>query len=630
MADIAPVPPVTSQTPTPVPLAVTPVEAAITSVPDKILQLTRQIQVTGLIAQAPDSGEFVLNTVLGSLKILLPILTDVQQKKLESQLINLFQAQRPLTIVIQPGYPPTQSFLLLPPSPNVPNALPPVVDPNIPVSPAMPPRPAVVPGLILSAVVLPPPISVPPSGTVPPAPQPLLFHPSAPSAPAAPPATGAVFTPPVPSQAGEEIPILPALPLLDEIALKAKTYADRLIPKLQEKILSVLTPQADGDGGELVQRPHPASPSRVFVPTEFAAQPLTPEPSETSFIDLALQSRFAAAVKSIFVETPPSTALQSSFQPHAPLQLLFQPGVELSLRVNAVEVPPVQLPLPSLPNQIIATVTGSGPGGQILLKAGDTTLYVRDSVNVPVGTSLLITIEPKETPALQPLPPLLDGDDVTVFQQALTALAQIDPALARAVTDNRVPQPNKALSGALLFFLSAVRQGDVGGWLGGDALEALSRTGKFQLIAKLARELTQSAQVVRDAGGGSWRSYPVPLYADQQFQILNFYVHGNGGQRSTPDQAPGKTGVGSVRFLIDMRLSKLGPMQLDGLARPKQLDMIVRSEQPLPAGLDYELRTTYANVISALGYAGMLNFQTGRQHWLSIYKETPATGSVVT
>jgi hypothetical protein len=83
-----------------------------------------------------------------------------------------------------------------------------------------------------------------------------------------------------------------------------------------------------------------------------------------------------------------------------------------------------------------------------------------------------------------------------------------------------------------------------------------------------------------------------------------------------------------MRFLIDVRMSRLGPMQLDGFLRSRQLDIIVRSENPLPPWLNEDLRRTYTKTMEAIGYVGGLNFQNGRQGWLNV--QQPAAGKAIT
>lgn len=120
----------------------------------------------------------------------------------------------------------------------------------------------------------------------------------------------------------------------------------------------------------------------------------------------------------------------------------MQPGAELNLRINAVFPPSIQgATSPPLPigNQILATVTGTGPGGQLILKAGDVSLFVRQPVNAPIGSQLLLTIDPAQTDNPPALLTLADRLIFSNLQQIFEALAQIDPDAARALLANRMP-----------------------------------------------------------------------------------------------------------------------------------------------------------------------------------------------
>jgi hypothetical protein len=177
------------------------------------------------------------------------------------------------------------------------------------------------------------------------------------------------------------------------------------------------------------------------------------------------------------------------------------------------------------------------------------------------------------------------------------------------------------MAGPLLFFLSALKQGDVKNWLGTEITDALTKGGKLALLNKLTRDIGAAPQTERDSTVGEWKSYPVPLQTNGQFQTLTLHVHSE-GKGSSSDGEPDQTS-GKVRFLIDVRMSSLGLLQLDGLVRPKKLDMIVRSESALPPGVPQDLRDSYTKAIDAMGFTGSLSFQTGRQHWLEPRKQIP-------
>lgn len=528
MVDLAPPAPVSSAAATVSPLtSITPVNVTLGNVPDKIQQLLRVLQLNATVAQLPEDGSTItLNTALGSLTLQLPQLVGLDEQKLLQSLAAYVQNQRPLTILIQPGNPPTQATLLLPSSSGASsqgNGAPLPLNVAVQTLPSLQPPPLTV-GTSLSAIVLPSDTALPPA-SVPP----------------------------------------PAAPSGLQQAPQASTLPGQTAP------LSPLAPQA---------------------PQQFTAT-ATPE------------------------------ILVASSKP------LLQPGQEITLQINSISSPSQPPLAPQASQQLTATVVGNAPNGQLILKAGDATLYVRQNVQVPVGTNLLVTIEPLKTTTPLPLTlPTQQNSDT--LQQVFDSLAQVDPQLATQILKMSVPQPGtSAFPGTLLFMLSAFKQGDTRSWLGNAALDTLTKAGKTELLGKLMQGLNESGLVAQDGVVGEWKSYPVPTYNNQQFQLINFYVHSDGHKQQNSSAEPSaKQNPSHVRFLIDVRFSQLGPLQLDGFAQTKKLDIIIRSEQTLPPGLHHELRSLYTKALSGLGYAGSLNFQVGRNGWITMQPSSHKTLSM--
>ncbi|MDR3450514.1 MAG: hypothetical protein P4M15_12360 [Alphaproteobacteria bacterium] len=529
-------PATTTATPAAAP-ALTAIQVAIADLTQALENLTRSIQVNAVPADPPltttaqGTTQLTLLTQSGDITVTLPQLSATEQQTLLQTLQTLIQTQRPLTLTIQPGSPPTQGVLLIPTPP--PAATTTAPQQTAPPAQALPPPPVSV-GEDLPAIVLP--SSVPP---------PVASLPAAPPLQTQPPPSPPSQTAP-PASLPEEIPVPPAS----------------------------------------VNEPVPAAASSPPPAVPIPTTPAPPAPVATT------------------PAAPP------------PLSALLQPGNDVSLHVDAIVTANQKTP-PLAPNQIVATVTGTAPGGQLILKAGDVTLFIKAPVAAAPGTQLVLSVD-----ALKPAPLLtLASNDPTNFPslpQIVTALAQADPqALQQMLT--RLPQPNAQLPGTLMLLFGAFRQADPRGMLGDNAASTLMRMGKPELIAALARDLGGSGQVAQDAVVGEWRTYPIPLYSGQAFQALTLYVHDGAkdrqGRQSGAAQAPGK-----IRFVIDMRLSKLGAMQLDGFVQPKKLDMILRSEHGLPEGLHQHLRGAYIKAMGAVGFAGSLNFQVGRNHWMVMNK----------
>ena len=288
--------------------------------------------------------------------------------------------------------------------------------------------------------------------------------------------------------------------------------------------------------------------------------------------------------------------------------------------VDAVALPSSPLPPPTSPNQTVATVIGNGANGQLIVKAGDATLYVRANVEAPVGTNLLLSLDAPKAASPAILPPM-DTPNFSSLQQVMNALADANPPMAQQFAASHIPQPAAQLAGPLLLFLNALKKGDIKSWLGDEVSDALGKAGKMGLISKFASDMNAATQTMRDAHVGEWKSYPLPLLNNGQFQAAMLHVHADG--RGAASASGAESAAQNVRFLIDMRMSRLGPMQLDGLVRPKKLDMIVRSESALPPGLPQDLRQSYIKTLEAAGFAGSLSFQIGHQNWIAPYNIKP-------
>jgi hypothetical protein len=561
------------------------------------------LQLTGTIAEPPNGAELTLNTVVGELTVLLPQLMEEKQNQLLQQLLAMFQTQKPITITVQPGNPPTQILLLLPTTSGGTTAS---ANANLLAQMAAQVKPLqIVPGSALPAVVLPPNISL----ATTPSPLPGQIQVQAPN----------IFPQSYAPPASYNVP-LPGVPLPDPAAVAPTLIPNvNVIPALPERVISgemavqnLLQPNPTAETTSSpppLQIPFPGAPT-VIITSQTSPQISVPLPPAPGMPLPPVSGPLATPAENVSAEPLP-----------------LQPGNEAIIRVVTIVPPNSPLPAPQAPDQIAATVVASGPNNEPIIKAGDTTFYVRQSAPLPVGTNLLVTITPVKALPVMPLSSP-DARNILNFQQIMNAIAQVSPQLAQQVAAASIPQPNAALPATLLFLMSAFKQGSVRSWLGDDAADALTHYGKAELISKLTQELESFAQPVREPVVGEWQSYPIPFINQGQMQILNFHVHGDHGKGQGKDEAVGKARASYVRFLIDLRLSRLGPMQFDGFIRQKQLDLVIRSEQVLPEGLHKELRGLYAKTMGVIDYMGTLNFQVGRQNWLNVQKT--ASKAVVT
>ena len=182
---------------------------------------------------------------------------------------------------------------------------------------------------------------------------------------------------------------------------------------------------------------------------------------------------------------------------------------------------------------------------------------------------------------------------------------------------NITPAPNNPaqLGPAALFFLAAVRAGDLTQWLGGNAADALRRGGKSGLLGRLGQESAALNKLSSEAVSGDWRAASIPLMWENHMQRIALYYKNDPGNRQKDGQ--GK----QMRFIFDLNLDAMGKVQLDGLFRAKRLDLIVRTLMPFSVSMQQDMRRIYAGALGETSIAGELSFQNNPAQWVTITPE---------
>ncbi|HYD31807.1 MAG TPA: hypothetical protein VEB64_13280 [Azospirillaceae bacterium] len=269
---------------------------------------------------------------------------------------------------------------------------------------------------------------------------------------------------------------------------------------------------------------------------------------------------------------------------------------------------------------LTGTVARNNAHGQPILATPRGTFLLATPLPVQQGTQMTVALTDPAQILAAGLPHGEDeaggGKGWPDFQRALATLAAIDPAMAQALVNTVMPQPNRKLGTALMFFLSAARGGDARGWLGDEAALTLEKSGRRDVLTALTEEFRAMARQAADTPPGEWKPYLIPFLAGETVARLSLHVRPVGdedGQKGGRD----KEGRGS-RFLLDVDLSRLGPIQLDGLVRPRRFDLILRSRIDLPEEVRHDLPTIFTNCLETVGYTGALSFQSGGRGWVSV------------
>jgi hypothetical protein len=182
-----------------------------------------------------------------------------------------------------------------------------------------------------------------------------------------------------------------------------------------------------------------------------------------------------------------------------------------------------------------------------------------------------------------------------------------------------VPRPDRDLAAALLRFLTALGGGNGADWPSPAGQRLLDRRAPG-LLPRVGEEMREAARLFDPPSVADWRSATLPFVTPEGTRMLRFSRRG-GRKGETADGKP--TGT---RFVVDVRLSRLGRVQLDGLvpAESRRFELMVRTETPLPAEVRDGIRAVFAEATAIGGLGGALGFQASPATFVEVDVREPA------
>lgn len=328
---------------------------------------------------------------------------------------------------------------------------------------------------------------------------------------------------------------------------------------------------------------------------------LTTPPPITQQASAQLPHQIAAYQAVPPVATPPATAAQ------------MQPA-------PATRTPPTTF----LPNTLPGVVIGHEPDGGNVVHTQIGMLKIFTPSPLPMQSHVTLQVEPENKPAPLPTNPTIPGSTET-GEESLSALSRGWSKLDEAVDAlgwqtqagrelaAAMPQVSHKLASGLLFFMAAVKGGDLNQWLGRRAVADLE-SKLPEIAARLKGDMAQMQQLFLHSPLDHWSGMLIPMLHQGAIEYAKFYI------RDENPENQGQGGGKDQRFIVELELSHLGDMQFDGFVRQgaakKQFDLIIRSARPLPPEISGDIRTIFDQSMGATGYAGYLAFQQGSQHFV--------------
>jgi hypothetical protein len=342
-----------------------------------------------------------------------------------------------------------------------------------------------------------------------------------------------------------------------------------------------------------------------------------------------------AAPRAAAAPTPPSNA------PAAP-----SAGTRVPLELVSV-LPPVGTgasgiaatnPASGPQTAVLATLRTPSPNGQAILATPEGLVALDRPIEGPVGTRLLLLPTPQAPtlPEAHPGPAqifnalletaaLLEGERPVLAAPAglappassaptaaATATAQdtppalLNPTQTNDILAQNLPRVGSHLAAGLASFIRARLSDKPVTWPSAELRQALQSAGRPELVAKLEQGFAELARAAPSTSqDGQWKTIVLPLLDEQALHQARLAIRRDPGKGDQPKD--GKPA--SVHFLLDVELSRMGAMQLDGLVRGKRFDLMLRTHKPLDGVMQNEIQRLFAEAKSVTGITGEIYFQ---------------------
>lgn len=374
--------------------------------------------------------------------------------------------------------------------------------------------------------------------------------------------------------------------------------------------------------------------ARVSIQTNFTPPPITALPTATVDTTLPLQTPPAGLLQATAaVDTGAGNLVLAPIKAgDVPLVITGQKhnGAPI-VRAQAHQAVQPQASLHAL-NQVADAAQGT-PSQLFLLHgltfdqaAGQIVRVSPQGIaTADIAQAAPLPVIPAGIPAAVALTPyFLTTESWPVMDALQQDLARISPQTAQSF-GAMIPSPSAnpgQMMPAIMFFMAAIRSGDMASWLGEKASTLLKAASDGKALSRLTGEGELLSRLATERPSAEWRSLPLPFYHDDQFRKVLLHVREEMAEHDA-NQQKGK----NVRFIFDLALDNMGDVQLDGLFHGSgRMDLIVRTEQHFSQAMHQEMRRVYAGAVEQAGVHGELSFQNALQQWVTVNHQAKAFG----
>ena len=314
-------------------------------------------------------------------------------------------------------------------------------------------------------------------------------------------------------------------------------------------------------------------------------------------------------------------------------------GSTVIVRVISVQsgaTTPQPLPQAGLINigmMLNAAVIGSSAPNQTVVQTHVGPVALATTTSLPANTQ--INLEITQLPHMQAAARdhtvihrlgqiIAESRQWPALKESVLSLQDTYPTTAQQLINAVLPKPDAAFSANVLLFLFALRAGDVRSWLGDAPARALGRL-KPGLLGRLRDDFSGLGRLVEEPAGPEGRSLPIPLANGPDIEQIQLWLRRI--EEGKKEEEENRMGPGT-RFVVDVNLSKLGHMQLDGFVQDgtKHFDLIVRTDTRLSNEIQNGIRSVFEGANETTGVTGGLTFQSAPANFVDTTKNSVGDG----
>lgn len=265
----------------------------------------------------------------------------------------------------------------------------------------------------------------------------------------------------------------------------------------------------------------------------------------------------------------------------------------------------------SVPSEIKGVFVQPKASEPPMIVSGAGVIALNEKISVPHLSTLtlkIVSLTPPEIPVPDFSPAQENASPWNVLNEAISALEQVDAPAVDALKAVLVQTGNK-MPALMLNYLNAVNAGaDVRAWLGDANVRALESLGKRgqAVLKQLEKEFSSGAKKMTD-GKSVWKGYDIPFMTGTAVEPVSLYLQQSSEaleERAKNKPAP----VTAVRFVLDLNLTKLGRVQLEGLSQraKRSFNLNIRHAYPFDASFEDRVRALFTKTLDALNYTGVV------------------------